>query len=372
LNVNEAEYIEYLVNQYTLEPITFHLDQLHVSDREEFVAAGRHAFDYDLRRSDRVKRQVIRYHVPYSGDTRLLHLSPSSRLVWSTDVEVNRDEVAFDIVNWSDDGEAIRREANQILGNLTTQAQHSTNEVQQYNARLRQYAQEVVRARKQEHLKQSNVLESLGIPFKKKEQVPETFAVPIKKQRPVIRKPSSSSKPYVPEPALDAETYNQILRICHDSGVEIERHPSVYEGKGEETLRDHFLMVLAPHFESVTGETFNKQGKTDILIRHEGSNVFVAECKFWKGAKAHHKTIDQLLSYLTWRDSKTAILYFVPSKQLAPVLDAIKDETQRHPCFTRYDGEPARGWYSFHFRFPEDETRGVHLAILCFHFPARS
>jgi hypothetical protein len=81
----------------------------------------------------------------------------------------------------------------------------------------------------------------------------------------------------------------------------------------EEHLRDHILMVLDPNFEygSATGETFNKKGKTDILLRHDSSVAFVAECKFWGGEKVFHKTIDQLLNYLTWRDSKTAVIIFV-------------------------------------------------------------
>ena len=35
-----------------------------------------------------------------------------------------------------------------------------------------------------------------------------------------------------------------------------------------------------------TGETFNAAGKTDILLRIDGKNVFIGECKFWKGPKA--------------------------------------------------------------------------------------
>ncbi len=111
----------------------------------------------------------------------------------------------------------------------------------------------------------------------------------------------------------------------------MERHPAIYGGKDEETLRDHFLMVLSPHFQSTTGETFNKAGKTDILIRHERQNVFVAECKFWGGMKGFHATIDQLLGYLTWRDSKAAVISFVRNKELNPVLETIGKETAKHP-----------------------------------------
>ena len=369
LNINETQYIDYIVNRYTLEPLKLHLEKVHVSDYESIVPVGRFAFNYGLHPSEKIKRQVIKYHLPFSGETRMLYLTPNPRLVWYIDVEIHGNEISFDIVNWNDDVGMIKKDAERILENLAKQAQYSENNIRSYNAKLQEYTQEIVTTRKLEHLKQCNVLDSLGVPFKKKQNVPETFAIPIKRQQPSIRKPISSSEPYKPEPALDAETYKNILRICYDTGVEIERHPSIYVGKDEEILRDHFIMVLAPHFESVTGETFNKQGKTDILIRHEGSNVFVAECKFWRGQKAHYKTVDQLLSYLTWRDSKTAILYFITNKQLMPVLETIKSITLEHSCFIKYDGDAARGWYSYQFHLPEDETRGVRLAMLCFHFP---
>ena len=45
------------------------------------------------------------------------------------------------------------------------------------------------------------------------------------------------------------------------------------------------LMILSTHFGRATGEIFNLKGKTGILIRHEKSNVFVEECKFWRGEK---------------------------------------------------------------------------------------
>ena len=61
---------------------------------------------------------------------------------------------------------------------------------------------------------------------------------------------------------------------------------------------------------AATGETFNCKGKTDILIRHQDKNIFVAECKFWEGYEALIKTTNQLLSYTTWRDTKTALIIF--------------------------------------------------------------
>ena len=89
----------------------------------------------------------------------------------------------------------------------------------------------------------------------------------------------------------------------------IERNPSSFASLDEEAIRDHFLIQLNGHYEGgATGETFNASGKTDILIREGNKNVFIAECKFWRGPKIFADAVNQLLGYLTWRDSKCALL----------------------------------------------------------------
>ena len=47
----------------------------------------------------------------------------------------------------------------------------------------------------------------------------------------------------------------------------------------------------------------------------------------WRGAKQFLGKIDQLLSYLTWRDSKTALICFVQNKEFGSVLETITAET---------------------------------------------
>jgi hypothetical protein len=53
---------------------------------------------------------------------------------------------------------------------------------------------------------------------------------------------------------------------------------------GEEDLRHVLLTALNTHkgIEGVA-EAFNVAGKTDILVRHQNRNLFVAECKLWSG-----------------------------------------------------------------------------------------
>jgi hypothetical protein len=51
----------------------------------------------------------------------------------------------------------------------------------------------------------------------------------------------------------------------------------------------------------------------------DNRNVFVAECKFWRGPKSFTEAVDQLLGYLSWRDSKSALLIFNPTKDSTAV-----------------------------------------------------
>jgi hypothetical protein len=368
LNVNKVEYVDYLVQTYAVDPLEFAWNDVTVTDREAMIPAERFPQMFDVYAGKSYPRQVITYHLQFRGEPDLLKMTPSTRLLWSTDVGVSNGSVTFDVVSWRDDPEEITRQANDVLSNIRRQSEYVSSGVKDFNERLPAAAQAVVEQRKKQHLQQSSLLESLGVPVKRSNRTPETFAVPTVKRR-VVVKPSSPDAAYAPEPTLDTSLYTGILQLCRDAGIEMERHPRIYADKDEETLRDHFIMVLSPHFDSVTGETFNRSGKTDILVRHETANAFVAECKFWSGAQAFIKTIDQVLSYLTWRDSKAAIVLFVRNKQLDPVLDQIAPSAERHSCYVSTAASNGEGWDNFNFHLLNDHTRGVRLAVLCFHLP---
>jgi hypothetical protein len=167
---------------------------------------------------------------------------------------------------------------------------------------------------------------------------------------------------------LEDDLYDAIVGLVHDWGVVMERHPSTYAGKGEEALRDLFLLLLAPHFDYAAGETFNKQGKTDILVRHEKTNVFVAECKVWRGQAELLWAIDQLLGYLTWRDSKAALVLFVRNQDIEAVRKQIDPILRSHPCFR--DGTPRQdGWWDAQLRLSQGSERVARCAVLVFHMP---
>lgn len=366
LNVNEGDYAQYLVEKYHLEPVAFAFDAIRASSTEKLVAAENHPRLFQVRAGQSYPRPAITFHVPFTGQPELLRRKPAACILWDYEVTVAASEIQFDVINWSNDREAVQRDKQRIIDSIIQQNASVTEEVTQFNSRLEDFVRQRLSSRKSKLLADLRVLGELGMPLQ--QEIPQTFAVPIVPKKLVV-KPLAPATASPPDPTVDHKIYQDILSIIHTSGVAMERQPSTYANKHEEDLRDHFLTNLSHLYPSSTGETFNKKGCTDILVRHEGSNVFVAECKFWGGRKVFHATIDQLLSYLTWRDSKAALIYFVKNNQIGPVLQTIATNAREHPCFIRLESTRAESWMQFEFRLPSDPSRNVHLAVLAFHFP---
>ena len=132
----------------------------------------------------------------------------------------------------------------------------------------------------------------------------------------------------------------------------------------------HFLVQLNGQYEGgATGETFNYQGKTDILIRVDGRNVFIAECKVWKGPQSLADALDQLLGYLSWRDTKTAILLFSRNVGFSSVLSKIPSAVMQHECFKRQLASEDDTVFRYVFHQVGDSQRELLLTVMAFDLP---
>lgn len=372
LNVNESDYIAHKLSEAAIEKLEIHEDQIYASSSERMIPAEHFPSSFHVYSGKSYKKDVIKFHVPISGNIQLLHCVPSTRLMWTMNIEVNRNEFCFEIINFSNDPESIVREKDSNLKSIMQQLAHVQRDVERFNSSLEAQIKSAFESNKSRVRAKSGVLASLGVPIKKTSETSPTFAVPApqKRKKIILNKPEVNEVGYSPEPSLDQSVYNDILQMIHDVGKEFERLPSLYAQKEEEHLRDHFLMMLEPNFNgSATGETFNKTGKTDILLRHENTNVFIGECKFWKGKKSFLATISQLLGYLTWRDSKAAVIMFVPNKDFSSAVDVAKSSVNEHENFIKFVNEKDETWFNYEFHLNGDRNRTVKIAVMLYHTP---
>jgi hypothetical protein len=220
-------------------------------------------------------------------------------------------------------------------------------------------------------MKDGALVASLGLPVRRRESAPSTYVTPsIRRKSPARQDAGRPAASETVDPAMSADDYEHVLRVVRGMVGVMEQSPHAFELMGEEDLRQHFLVQLNGQYErTATGETFNFEGKTDILIRERGRNLFLAECKFWRGPKDFSATIDQVLSYATWRDAKLAIIVFNRTKNLTKVLISIRVTATGHPSFVREIDYGTETDFRFVVRHPDDLERELSLTVLVFEVP---
>ena len=132
------------------------------------------------------------------------------------------------------------------------------------------------------------------------------------------------------------QVYSEILQAIKDSCSTYERNPFTVKGQREEQLRNHILGTLNVMFPGrAGGETFRNKGKTDINIEWSNRAAFVAECKMWTGEAAIAPAINQLDGYTTWRDTKTALIFFVRIAGFLKLMDSVEGMLKSVPGICR-------------------------------------
>lgn len=172
---------------------------------------------------------------------------------------------------------------------------------------------------------------------------------------------------------ISDKAFNQIIDYMLILGKELEKFPKLNTNFDEERYRDYFIPLLNAVTQnySTRAEAFNRHGKTDILFAdHDGNNVFIAECKLWKGQAYLTAAIDQLLkNYVHWRDEKVAVVIFNrDNKKFSDVIKTANDTVAAHPLCEKALGNRKDTSYSYLFHHPEDEKRIIKLELVLFNF----
>lgn len=372
LNSSPVELCQYFVEKYTIDPVKIDEDriqadygdaQIDVSQRFEYAVFDRSGPAY-------ITGTRVALFVPFEGDKQLLDCQPSTFTYNPPRAIVRANSVVFVYDRTVSDAANIRNEFDRDLSSFKKYLSWIERDVNQFNESIEKKADRFISARREKLLHDRNIVESLGFALKRSD-APLTYSTPEVKRRITPRLPTISSDPYQPEPALDMAEYEHILSVISNMVLVMERSPQAFQGMSEEDLRQHFLVQLNGHYEGqATGETFNYEGKTDILTRVDGRNIFIAECKFWKGPSAMHDALGQLLGYTSWRDTKTALLVFNRNKNLSAVLEKIASVVEGHANFKRELPYESETGFRYVLGHRDDPNREVTLTVLVFDVPA--
>jgi len=372
LNTSVEDLVLYFENKFQIEIPNLLTEEIVVDQRETQIDVSRdhNRMIYDRSRPLHIAGTEIEVEIPFTGEAEALKIQPTTYTTSPPRAEVRGNLLVLKIVGTNLDPQRVRSDIDRTVNEIQSHLATLRGNAQGLCAQLPIQARSAIESRRQKLLGDRNLVGGLGFKMKTRPGTNQTFTAPEVRKKLAPSLPAASTLPYKPEPALSNADYEHILGVLQNMVQVMERSPSAFETMDEESIRSHFLVQLNGHYEGqATGETFNYEGKTDILVRSEGKNIFIGECKFWSGPKMLLETIDQVLGYTSWRDTKVAVVVFNRNKDFSRVLGSIAETASEHSNFKRKLDGSSETTFRYCFSHKDDKNRELFLTILAFDVP---
>ena len=370
LNSNVNDLVKYFVKEFEFE-IPVLLENEMTADQKEArrdVSGDPRRIAYHLNHGPvHVTGTEITIEVPFTGDARIFHIKPNTYNSVPPNGTITNNTLIFKV--WGDDMQpaGVRAALQAWIAHVRQYLQWLSASFASFNGSLDREALQAIEARRLKLLRNQNLVAGIGVPLRRRSGLITTYTAPEVKRRIAPKLPPATPGNFKPEPLLEEAEYQHILSILESMSKTMERDPRAFYNLDEESLRSMFLVPLNGHYEgNATGETFNHNGKTDILIRSGDRNIFIAECTFWGGSAKMIETVNQLLGYLSWRDSKAAIIIFNRNKNFSRVLETIPGVMAAHPNFQKDEGRQSETRFRYALHHRDDTAKILHVTVMVF------
>lgn len=372
LNTSVDDLVIYFEQKFQIEIPALLTEEIVVDQREAQIDVSKdhNRMIFDRSRPFNITGTEIEVEIPFSGEADAFKIQPTTFTMSPPRAKVLGSTLVLRIIGTNLDADRVRGEIDSTVSEIQNHLLTLKSNAQGLRAQLPSQARLAIESRRQKLLGDRNLVGGLGFKMKPRSGTQQTFTAPEVRRKITLALPPANSSPYKPEPVLSNADYEHILNVLQNMVEVMERSPSAFVTMDEESIRSHFLVQLNGHYDGqATGETFNYEGKTDILVRSEGKNIFIGECKFWSGSKMLTETIDQLLGYTSWRDTKVAVVVFNRNKDFSRVLTAIGDTAKTHGNFKRELAGSTDTVFRYCFAHKDDKNRELFLTILAFDVP---
>lgn len=378
---SDEDIVANTIARYRIEPLQLYEEQARLEQKETQVDVSGDPMRIFSRASSGpffIPGTEVVIRIPFSGDPSLFKGRTNP---WSSMSPVGMVQTGYGSAApcleirmarpHDADPNSFKQDYERNLSLIREYLQRSRTQVEAYNAQLEQPIRNAIAARRQRLEKHKSIADLLNIPLQARAEAPSIEPIRLEKRNPppLPVPPRTGLKP---EPGISDTDYERILNIIRHEGRSFETTPATFAKHDEEELRDIILAHLNGHFQGgATGETFRRKGKTDIRIEDGARSAFVAECKVWRGAAEVTKALDQLLSYLTWRDSKAALIVF--NTQVAGFSELptrLSKALTEHRLFISETKMTHAGEYRAVMRSTEDEGRRVTVHAFIFNLYA--
>jgi hypothetical protein len=318
---------------------------------------------------------VFEVHIPFNGEGRAFGWHARARPIGANEYSVHGNTLVVRLSVERARVQMLDKKIDDEFNFLETYLRDLRDMIPKWNEHLKGTIEDALRHRNAE-LEKKRAFEKnmagLSVPIRRRDEAVIETIVPVKRK--AVRPRLATS---APERSwlIEQRMYDDILRSLESMVKVMERSPSTFCHMDEEALRDVLLVNLNGIYEgAASSETFNGEGKTDILLRWEDKNVFIAECLIWKGPEYLRQKMDeQLFNYATWRDSRLVLIVFSKNTDFTKVVTSMRETIKSHSQCVQVDttyNHESGARYIFHRK--DDRQRELQLTSIAFHVPQKT
>jgi len=359
------DYVALLTEQYRLQTPVLLVDQIYSPMGFEDVQLVEPIQGRLGRTFTRGKRLVE--HIPFEGDADCFKYRPPVFTVGGipTSAVVVGQEL---ILTWEGpsnyDPATVNAFRESNLGSVQRDLDRLAPHIDSFNEDLAKAVPEAVGRRLAELRRDREAEEELGIQVRSRPDPAPVLTITVEDRRSIDLTPPPSAGPSSSiEPGISESDYEKVLETLRSFGYAAVRFPNTFGKMREDVLREILLVILNNQFGPAGGELFSREGKTDIAILGDGFPVFIAECKIWRGKNKFDEAIDQLFSYMTWRDNKAAIVLFIRNLDVTTALSDAANRLTAHPRCKR-ELAPTGSLRTWLFHQEGDTAKEIKVALV--------
>lgn len=370
LSTPTQDLLDQLVEEFAPDPVVIAFDSKYQLPVQEASISTSSWPGYPVGPQNTRQGSTVSIAIPFSGNSQYLGARPSPRPGFVVPFgAIEGNEIILTITEANPTPERVKAYLDEQLALIRQFGDSLNNNLSSFRATLRSHLGQVIEERKSRLLRDRQLEGALGFPVRRRDDAPRPIPV-VRRNLAVQRAEAQSANRvsrYADEFMLEDREYQDIIGTILGMARAFERTPSTFSRLKEEALRDFLLVILNGTYQGqATGETFNGNGRTDILVRAENRNVFISECKIWYGPAKFSDAIDQLLGYLVWRDTKAALILFVKRGNATQIVETADSLLRNHENFKRAGDSTSDPFIRRNYVMHQtgDTAREIQLALL--------
>src|SRR3989344_4200076 len=162
IKAGNSSKIPIIAEKYKIQPLVLDSQNLTVETTTAQIPAEYFPNTFFVREGKSYPKDILIFHLPFSGDHNLLRCVPSQRILWAEKIALQGNIILFEVIKFSDDVNEIRKKRDEVVNFLIKQANNVNRQIEQYNEAINQAVMETEARTRSQLSKDEEFLAQLG------------------------------------------------------------------------------------------------------------------------------------------------------------------------------------------------------------------